>query len=126
MYNLNNNTWQYFPMTDSPFCSGHIQLIDDKVLIVGGDNVNLDADFTDGRSGLVTSRVARVLYNHFRTQHSIGLAELGSQDASPMCNPVHPARVQPLVEFSPCTAGIPSTKYALPGRCVLTVSNQSC
>ena len=58
VYNLNNNTWQYFPMTDSPFCSGHIQLINDKVLVVGGDNVNLDADFTDGRSDLATSRAA--------------------------------------------------------------------
>ena len=49
VYNLNNNTYRYFPMTDSPFCSGHIQLINDKILIVGGDNLNLEPDFVDGR-----------------------------------------------------------------------------
>ena len=36
-------------MTDSPFCAGHIQLINDNVLIVGGDNINLNEDFVDGR-----------------------------------------------------------------------------
>jgi hypothetical protein len=49
VYNLNSNSWKYFPMTDSPFCSGHIQLINDQILIVGGDNLNLNEDFVDGR-----------------------------------------------------------------------------
>ena len=49
VYNLNNNTYRYFPMTDSPFCSGHIQLVNDNVLVVGGDNIALAGDFADGR-----------------------------------------------------------------------------
>ena len=49
VYNLNNNTYRYFPMTDSPFCSGHIQLYNDKILIAGGDNLGLTEDFVDGR-----------------------------------------------------------------------------
>jgi len=36
-------------MTDSPFCSGHIRLQDETVLVVGGDNVGLEEGFVDGR-----------------------------------------------------------------------------
>ena len=49
VYNLNTNTYRRFPMTDSPFCSGHIQLRNGSILIVGGDNVGLDTGFADGR-----------------------------------------------------------------------------
>jgi len=49
IYNLNTNNFRYFPMTDSPFCSGHIRLKDETVLVVGGDNVGLDRGFADGR-----------------------------------------------------------------------------
>ena len=49
VYNLNKNEYVYMPMHDSPFCSGHIQLLDDRILVVGGDNVNLEPTFTDGR-----------------------------------------------------------------------------
>ena len=36
-------------MMDSPFCSGHIRLIDETILIIGGDNVGEQAGFGDGR-----------------------------------------------------------------------------
>ena len=48
VYNLNTNEYVYLPFRDSPFCSAHIQLIDDRILVVGGDNVGLDPTFTDG------------------------------------------------------------------------------
>ena len=49
VYNLNTNTYVYLPMTDSPFCGAHLQLIDDRILVVGGDNIGLTPTFTDGR-----------------------------------------------------------------------------
>ena len=49
VYNLNTNNYRYFPMMDSPFCSGHIRLIDETVLIIGGDNVGVEPGFGDGR-----------------------------------------------------------------------------
>lgn len=36
-------------MTDSPFCSGHVRLIDETILIVGGDNLGTEYEFQDGR-----------------------------------------------------------------------------
>ena len=49
VYNLNTNNYRYFPMMDSPFCSGHIRLLDETILIVGGDNIGLVPGFGDGR-----------------------------------------------------------------------------
>lgn len=49
VYNIYNNTYRYFPMNDNPFCAGHIQLVTDNVLVVGGDNYNLGNNFVDGR-----------------------------------------------------------------------------
>lgn len=49
MYNIYNNTWRYFPFTDSPFCAGHVQLATDAILLVGGDNIDLTGGFVDGR-----------------------------------------------------------------------------
>ena len=49
IFNLNTNSYRYFPMMDSPFCSGHIRLIDESILIIGGDNQQLQAGFGDGR-----------------------------------------------------------------------------
>ena len=49
VYNLNTNNYRYFPMMDSPFCAGNIRLIDDTILIVGGDNIGLQPGFGDGR-----------------------------------------------------------------------------
>ena len=36
-------------MMDSPFCAGNIRLLDETILIVGGDNIGLQAGFGDGR-----------------------------------------------------------------------------
>ena len=48
-YNLNSNSYRRFPMTDSPFCSGHVQLVNGKILVVGGTDQGLDTGFADGR-----------------------------------------------------------------------------
>ena len=49
VFNLNTNNYRYFPMMDSPFCSGNIRLLDETILVVGGDNIGLQAGFGDGR-----------------------------------------------------------------------------
>ena len=49
VYNLNSNTFRRFPMTDSPFCSGHIQLRNGSVLVVGGTDIATGTGFADGR-----------------------------------------------------------------------------
>lgn len=61
VYNLNTNEYVYLPFMDSPFCSAHIQLIDDRILVVGGDNVGLDPTFTDGRCAQRTGQGCTVI-----------------------------------------------------------------
>lgn len=49
VYNLNDNTFQYLPFPDNPFCAAHTTTVNDQVLVVGGDNVGLANGFVDGR-----------------------------------------------------------------------------
>lgn len=51
VYNLNTNNYRYFPMSDNPFCSGHIRLLDETILIVGGDETG-GPGINDGRPNI--------------------------------------------------------------------------